>query len=121
MKPDNIILEGVCGSIAYGLDTETSDEDIKGIFIVQTALFNWQFKRSKFVKVRSVQVQFRRINSQTENKFKCGKGEVNVVEIESLVAASNSSQKSITLSCLSEGFFDNARAIAISSAPGNFN
>jgi hypothetical protein len=53
---------------------------IKGIYIAQTALHNWQFKRSKFTKIRSVQVQFRRINSQTENKAKCGKREVNVVE-----------------------------------------
>lgn len=36
MKPANIILEGICGSKAYGLDTETSDEDIKGIFVVPT-------------------------------------------------------------------------------------
>jgi|ERR1035441_4075742 hypothetical protein len=53
---------------------------IKGIFIAQTALLNWQFKRSGFTKIRSVQVQFRRINSQIENKSKCGKGEVHVVE-----------------------------------------
>jgi predicted nucleotidyltransferase len=37
MKPDNIILEGVTGSIAYGLDTETSDEDIKGIYVAPTS------------------------------------------------------------------------------------
>lgn len=37
MKPNNIILEGVTGSMAYGLDTETSDEDIKGIYVVPTA------------------------------------------------------------------------------------
>jgi uncharacterized protein len=36
MKPDNIILEGVTGSVAYGLDTENSDIDIKGIYIVPT-------------------------------------------------------------------------------------
>lgn len=35
-KPDNIILEGLCGSRAYGLDTEDSDEDWKGIFVVPT-------------------------------------------------------------------------------------
>lgn len=36
MKPNNIILEGITGSKAYGLDTETSDEDIKGIYVVPT-------------------------------------------------------------------------------------
>lgn len=44
MKPDNIILEGITGSRAYGLDTADSDEDIKGIFVAPTAdvlgLFN---------------------------------------------------------------------------------
>lgn len=46
---------------------------IKGIFIVQTALYNWQFKRSQFKVVKSVQVHFRRINSQIHNKIKDGK------------------------------------------------
>jgi predicted nucleotidyltransferase len=36
MKPDNIILEAVTGSKAYGLDTENSDTDIKGIYVVPT-------------------------------------------------------------------------------------
>lgn len=36
MKPDNIILEGVTGSRAYGLDTESSDTDIKGIYLMPT-------------------------------------------------------------------------------------
>lgn len=35
-KPDKVILEGVTGSIAYGLNTEGSDEDIKGIFVAPT-------------------------------------------------------------------------------------
>lgn len=37
MKPDNIILEGITGSKAYGLDTPDSDEDIKGIYVANTA------------------------------------------------------------------------------------
>lgn len=37
MKPDNIILEGVTGSKAYGLDHADSDEDIKGIYVAPTA------------------------------------------------------------------------------------
>lgn len=37
MKPKNIILEGVTGSVAYGLDTEFSDVDIKGIFVAPTS------------------------------------------------------------------------------------
>lgn len=37
MKPDNIILEGVTGSTAYGLDTEHSDEDVMGIFVAPTS------------------------------------------------------------------------------------
>lgn len=36
MKPDNIILEGITGSKAYGLDTEDSDTDIKGVYITPT-------------------------------------------------------------------------------------
>lgn len=36
MKPDNIILEGVTGSKAYGLDTKDSDTDIKGIYLLPT-------------------------------------------------------------------------------------
>lgn len=35
-KPDNIILEGVTGSKAYGLDTATSDTDIKGVYLLPT-------------------------------------------------------------------------------------
>lgn len=34
MKPDNIILEGVTGSVAYGLATENSDVDIKGVYLL---------------------------------------------------------------------------------------
>lgn len=37
MKPDNTILEGVTGSRAYGLDTETSDTDIKGVYLLPTS------------------------------------------------------------------------------------
>lgn len=36
MKPENIILEGICGSKAYGLDTDQSDTDIKGIYLLPT-------------------------------------------------------------------------------------
>lgn len=36
MKPDNIILEGVTGSKAYGLDTDKSDTDIKGVYLLPT-------------------------------------------------------------------------------------
>ena len=37
MKPDNIILEGVTGSTAYGLATENSDIDIKGVYLLPTS------------------------------------------------------------------------------------
>lgn len=37
MKPSNIILEGITGSKAYGLDTADSDEDIKGIYVAPTS------------------------------------------------------------------------------------
>ncbi len=37
MKPDNIVLEGVTGSTAYGLATEHSDVDIKGIYLLPTS------------------------------------------------------------------------------------
>jgi predicted nucleotidyltransferase len=36
MKPDNIILEGATGSTAYGLATENSDVDIKGVYLLPT-------------------------------------------------------------------------------------
>lgn len=36
MKPDNIILEGITGSTAYGLNTENSDVDIKGVYLLPT-------------------------------------------------------------------------------------
>jgi hypothetical protein len=32
----NIILEAVCGSIAYGLATPNSDEDLRGVFVAPT-------------------------------------------------------------------------------------
>lgn len=35
-KPEDIILEGVIGSKAYGLDTKNSDTDIKGIYLLPT-------------------------------------------------------------------------------------
>lgn len=36
MKPENIILEGITGSKAYGLDHADSDTDIKGIYVAPT-------------------------------------------------------------------------------------
>lgn len=36
MKPKNIILEGITGSTAYGLATENSDIDIKGVYLLPT-------------------------------------------------------------------------------------
>lgn len=36
MKPENIIIEGITGSRAYGLDTEDSDTDIKGVYVAPT-------------------------------------------------------------------------------------
>lgn len=36
MKPSQIVLEGVTGSKAYGLDTEKSDTDIKGVYQLPT-------------------------------------------------------------------------------------
>lgn len=36
MIPENIILEGVTGSTAYGLATENSDVDIKGVYLLPT-------------------------------------------------------------------------------------
>lgn len=35
-KPENIILEAVVGSTAYGLNTENSDVDIKGVYLLPT-------------------------------------------------------------------------------------
>lgn len=46
---------------------------IKAIFIVTTALYEWQYKRSQFTKKKFVQVEIRRINSKIQNKLKDGK------------------------------------------------
>ena len=35
-KKRKVILEGIVGSVAYGLDTENSDVDIKGIYVAPT-------------------------------------------------------------------------------------
>lgn len=37
MKPTNVVLEGITGSRAYGLDTESSDTDIKGVYVAPTS------------------------------------------------------------------------------------
>lgn len=39
MKPEHIVLEGITGSIAYGMDHAESDEDIKGVFVAPTEMF----------------------------------------------------------------------------------
>lgn len=36
MKPENIILDGISGSTAYGLNTENSDTDYKGVYLLPT-------------------------------------------------------------------------------------
>lgn len=49
MKPDNIILEGVTGSKAYGLDHADSDTDIKGIYLAPTRdvlSMGWNFDKT---------------------------------------------------------------------------
>ncbi len=47
-EPDNIILEAIVGSRAYGLDTEHSDTDIKGIYILPTEkVLSMNFNRDK--------------------------------------------------------------------------
>lgn len=48
-KPTAIILEGITGSRAYGLDTENSDTDIKGIYVAPTEKIlslDWNLKHS---------------------------------------------------------------------------
>lgn len=49
MKPDNIILECVVGSHMYNLQTETSDYDIKGIYVEDTNKF-FRLNKPKLVK-----------------------------------------------------------------------
>lgn len=36
MKPENIIIEGITGSVAYGLNTAGSDIDVKGVYLLPT-------------------------------------------------------------------------------------
>lgn len=51
MKPDNIILEGICGSKAYGLDTESSDTDVKGLYLLPTkTVLSLNFNQQKTTK-----------------------------------------------------------------------
>lgn len=51
MKPNNIVLEGVTGSRAYGLDTEDSDTDIKGVYLLPTReVLSLGFKSEKTTK-----------------------------------------------------------------------
>ena len=51
MKPDNIILEGVTGSKAYGLETKNSDTDIKGVYLLPTdKVLSLGFNRDKTTK-----------------------------------------------------------------------
>lgn len=51
MKPDNIILEGVTGSTAYGLATENSDVDIKGVYLLPTSqILSLRFNPQKTTK-----------------------------------------------------------------------
>lgn len=51
MKPQNIILEGVTGSVAYGLNTENSDVDIKGVYLLPTSeVLSLRFNPQKTTK-----------------------------------------------------------------------
>lgn len=45
---------------------------IKAIFIVETALYDWQYKRSQFQKTKFVEVEVRRINSKIKIKLEKG-------------------------------------------------
>jgi len=50
-KPENIILEGVTGSVAYGLNNENSDVDIKGIYLLPTSeILSIGFNQDKTTK-----------------------------------------------------------------------
>jgi predicted nucleotidyltransferase len=51
MKPTQIILEGVTGSTAYGLATENSDVDVKGIYLLPTrTVLSLHFSQDKTTK-----------------------------------------------------------------------
>lgn len=51
MKPNNIILEGITGSTAYGLATENSDVDIKGVYLLPTRdVLNLKFDSASTTK-----------------------------------------------------------------------
>lgn len=53
-KPDNIILEGVVGSTAYGLATENSDIDVKGVYLLPTSkVLSLRFNPEKTSKVNT--------------------------------------------------------------------
>lgn len=54
MKPKGIILEGIVGSTAYGLDTENSDIDIKGIYMLPLEkILEVNFNQNKTTKVHT--------------------------------------------------------------------
>ncbi len=53
-----------------------------GIFIAQTALYNWQYQRSKFRVKRYVTLNVRKVTSQIANKLRGG----NVCSTESIQA-----------------------------------
>jgi predicted nucleotidyltransferase len=51
MKPANIILEGITGSTAYGLNTKNSDVDIKGVYLLPTSkVLSLRFNPQKTTK-----------------------------------------------------------------------
>lgn len=51
MKPNQIILEGVTGSVAYGLNTANSDVDIKGVYLLPTEkILSLKFNPQKTTK-----------------------------------------------------------------------
>lgn len=60
------------GGYIIGVWETGHNAKLDGYFVAQTALYNWQFKRSKFRVVRSVKVRIKIIQSQIEDKIRNG-------------------------------------------------
>lgn len=60
------------GGYIIGVWETGTNAKLDGYFVAQTALYYWQFKRSKFRVVRGVKVRIKIVQSQIEDKIRNG-------------------------------------------------